>query len=387
MILSTSNHIQQLINDSGLFSHLKKTIKPNVGLEFSNETILITGAAGSIGSELTKQIIASKFKKLVLVDFAESPLYELQKELEHLGASKVHFILLNITDKVSLEHLFDTIKPSIVFHTAAYKHVPLMEENPYEAVKLNIFGTKSLADLSVLHNAKKFIFISTDKAVNPISVMGMTKNIAEKYLHELNKKNKTLFLITRFGNIFGSNGSVVPLFMKQIELNRSLTLTDKGIICKHKACNLILKIALFKKNDGETFTFNMGQPIKIIDLATILISSYNNEKSNIKIKITGLRLGEKLHEDIVSKNEILEPTSVNDILLVKSKLHSKIKNINFSELKKITPYFKHIELKAILKSYTYIYAFFLRFFSFFNKANSLLVCPATDVFSSARLIR
>ncbi|PIA77561.1 hypothetical protein BFR04_08970 [Gaetbulibacter sp. 4G1] len=348
----TPNHIQQLIRDSGIFNFKKNSKSKYPNLEFSDHTILITGAAGSIGSELAKQLTQCTYKKLILVDIAESPLYELQQELENNASINAEFILLNITEKESLSYLFETYTPTLVFHTAAYKHVPLMETNPYEAVKLNIIGTKLLADLSIKHQVKKFIFISTDKAVNPISVMGMSKRIAEHYLSGLNNQNKTKFIITRFGNIFGSSGSVVPLFISQINSGKPITVTDKSIsryfICKHKACNLILEIATFKDFENPVFTFNMGKPIKIFDLAKVLITFYNED---INIEITEVRPGEKLHEDILASNETLIPTTHKDIMQIKSK-SDKSKNIkNLKELLKITPFQSVSEIKMTLKKY------------------------------------
>lgn len=348
---SAANYINQLINDSGLI-HPKNNSKKNYPyLNFSNETILITGAAGSIGSELTKQLMHCDFKKLILIDIAESPLYELQQELEH-DENKVEFILANITDKPSLEYLFKTYGPTVVFHTAAYKHVPLMEANPYEAVKLNIIGTKLLADLAIKNAVNKFIFISTDKAVNPVSVMGMTKSIAERHLIFLNKHVKTKFIITRFGNVFGSNGSVVPLFINQINTGIPLTVTNKEMtryfICKQKACHLILEIAKFKNFDPPVFTFNMGNPIKIIDLAKTLVAYYDEEAPII---ITKIRPGEKLNEDIISDEEILIETHHNDIFQVKAKSRNPLKPINFDELLAIVPTQSAIEIKEKLKTY------------------------------------
>ncbi|WP_418603891.1 SDR family NAD(P)-dependent oxidoreductase [Hwangdonia sp.] len=351
MDASVSNHIQQLIKDSGLL-HLKNNSKKNYrSLDFSSDTILITGAAGSIGSELSKQLIHCRYKKLILVDIAESPLYELQQELEG-NTDDVEFILLNITDKAALDYLFKTHQPTLVFHTAAYKHVPLMECIPYEAVKLNIIGTKLLADLSIVHEVKKFVFISTDKAVNPISTMGMTKRIAERYLLHLNNPDRTKFIITRFGNIFGSSGSVVPLFINQIHSGKPLTVTNKDIsryfICKHKACNLILEIATFKDFKPSVFTFNMGTPIKIMDLAKTLTTFYSED---IAIKITKIRPGEKLHEEIVTKNETLMPTPHKDIMHVKSKNGELTKAMDIDELLEISPYNSLSEIKAILEKY------------------------------------
>src|SRR5690606_29046557 len=226
----------------------------------------------------------------------------------------------------------------------------LMEDNPYEAVKLNILATKLLADLAIKHKTKTFVFISTDKAVNPISVMGMTKLIAEKYLDFLRSSKGTAFLTTRFGNIFGSNGSVVPLFIKQIKSGRPLTITGKEVtryfIDNNKACNLILKVATKHKLAGNNFTFNMGEPIKIIDLAETLTEIYNYKT---EIKITDLKIGEKRHETIISENENLKTTSDAEIFVILKKEGSEI--IDLSSLYKLTPGQKTSEIKTLLASY------------------------------------
>ncbi|MDO5980503.1 SDR family NAD(P)-dependent oxidoreductase [Flavivirga spongiicola] len=355
MNTSKTNHIDQLLIDSGLFPTKKASQKPLSNFDFSDEIILITGAAGSIGSELSKQLLTCNYKKLVLIDIAESPLYDLIKDIEFEDTSKIVFLLLNITEEQSLKHLFETYKPTFVFHTAAYKHVPLMEANPHEAIKLNIFGTKLLADLSIEYKVKKFIFISTDKAVNPKSVMGMSKRIAENYLNYFLTKSETQFIITRFGNILGSNGSVLPLFKKQIKSGMPLTVTNSIIsryfISKNKACALILEIATFNNKENNIFTFNMGEPIKIIDLAERLVSLYNNIGEKIEVKITELRPGEKLHEHIISKNEILVPTDNKNILLVNSKNNFETQKIDFTKLANITPNMSSSDIKSILEKY------------------------------------
>ncbi|OEK08475.1 hypothetical protein A8C32_03220 [Flavivirga aquatica] len=355
MNISTSNYIDQLLLDSDLFPFKRKPKKNTHSFDFSNETILITGAAGSIGSELSRQLSIGNYKKLILIDVAESPLYSLIKDLEFENVSNIDFIILNITEKESLNRLFETHKPSIVIHTAAYKHVPLMESNPYEAVKLNILGTKLLADLSVKYQVKKFVFISTDKAVKPISVMGISKRIAEDYLVNLAENCNTVFLTTRFGNILGSNGSVVPLFKKQIELGKPLTITDKTIsryfISKHKACYLILKIANYNNVESNIFTFNMGNPIRIIDIAERLISLYQDLEETIEIKTTGLRPGEKRHEDIIADSEKLIPTESEDVFLVKEKNKTVSKKVDFTPLFDITPSIPIKEIKSVLESY------------------------------------
>ncbi|MEN3324108.1 SDR family NAD(P)-dependent oxidoreductase [Mariniflexile soesokkakense] len=354
MTQTTYNHIKQLIEDSGVI-HLngspKKTFQ---NFDFSEETILITGAAGSIGSELAKHILACDYKKMILIDMAESPLYNLIKEFENENINKIECLLLNINETNSIEYLFKTYKPTLIFHAAAYKHVPLMEAHPYEAVKTNILATKLLADLAIKHNVKKFIFISTDKAVNPISVMGITKLIAENYIIQQTQKSTVQFKITRFGNIIGSNGSVLPLFKNQIDSGLPLTITSKTIaryfIDKHKACNLILKIASFNKPEGHVFTFDMGIPIRLIDLAHCFIDNYaKNDK--VEIKITELRPGEKHDEDIISKGEVLATTAHKDILLVKRMGEKAQKSIDLTNLENITPYQSPKEIKNILLSY------------------------------------
>lgn len=350
---TTYNHLKQLIEDSGLIRTKPNNNRTVLNIDFSNETILITGAAGSIGSELAKQLVACKFKNLILIDMAESPLYNLIKAFENENLSNVSFLLVNINEEEELEYLFETHKPTIVFHAAAYKHVPLMEVHPYEAVKTNILATKRLADLAIKHAVKKFIFISTDKAVNPISVMGITKRIAEKQLLQLAKKSNTVFSIARFGNIIGSNGSVLPLFINQIENGVPLTLTSTTItryfIGKHKACSLILQLATFNKMDSHIFTFNMGNPIKLKDLADCLLDFYPNE--TVEIKITGLRLGEKEEESMVSNNEFLVPTSNDAIFQVKEKQENNYNELYFSNLKNITPYLSPQEIKHTLLKY------------------------------------
>lgn len=353
----TYDHIQQLLHDSGLIHSKLKLKKTFQNFDFKNETILITGAAGSIGSELARHLLACKYKKLILMDIAESPLYNLIKEFENEDISKIEFLLLNINEKDSVEYLFENYKPSLIFHAAAYKHVPLMEAHPYEAVKTNIIATKLLADLSIKFRVKKFVFISTDKAVNPISAMGISKRIAEKYLISLSKKNTARFLIARFGNIMGSSGSVLPLFIKQIESGLPLTVTNETIsryfINKHKACNLILEIANFNKLESNVFTFNMGEPIKIIELANCLKTIYSEtyKEQEIEIKITGLRPGEKDKEDIISENEYLESTLNKDILMVKQKNTLKPDTLDFSDLLNMTSYQSSEEIKNILMRY------------------------------------
>jgi len=351
MIENTSDRIQQLLNDSGLLPSNKKKTTSFTGYNFSEETILITGAAGSIGSGLAHQLLQSSFKKLILIDNAESSLFYLIREFELQHNYHIDYSILDVRDKESMEWLFKRYKPTLIFHTAAYKHVSLMEDNPYEAVKMNVFATKLLANLAIEHKTKKFVFISTDKAVNPISVMGMTKLIAEKYLASLNSNSSTVFVTTRFGNIFGSNGSVVPLFIKQIESGKPITITHEAatryFIDKNKACSLILKVANMSELEGNNITFNMGEPIKIMDLANALaeIHSYKN-----KMEITDLKIGEKIHESIISLDEILKSTSDEDIFVILKEQRTK-NVIDLSVLNEITAYKSASEIKAILTSY------------------------------------
>ncbi|MFL1012886.1 polysaccharide biosynthesis protein [Flavisericum labens] len=352
---SLASQIDQLLIDSGLFQNQTEPTRYSSNFNFSEETILITGAAGTIGSELYKQLINSPFKQLILVDMAESPLYSLIKAFEFEDQCEVEFHLLNINDFQSLSFLFKKHNPTIVFHTAAYKHVPLMEKHPMEAIQTNIFGTKLLAELSIEYMVKKFIFVSTDKAVKPASIMGMSKRISEKHLTFLNSKGKTAFFITRFGNILGSNGSIVPLVKEQLENGTPITITHPEIsryfICKSKACNLILKIAHFDKTNENMFTFDMGAPIKIMDLIERLAKIYSKELTDVEVKYTGLRPGEKLFEDITTENETLTTTYIDNILLIKEKRKSILKPFDFSELKRITPFTTHSEIKSILKGY------------------------------------
>ncbi len=286
--------------------------------EISNKVILITGAAGSIGSELVKQLISFKPKKIVLLDQAESALYDLRMELffrmQNLPDIHLEFLVCDITNRKRITQIFKTYIPEIVFHAAAYKHVPLMELNPLESVHINLFGSKILIDLSSDFNVMKFIMISTDKAVNPTNVMGATKRAAEIYLQEkaMDENNRTIFITTRFGNVLGSNGSVVNYFTKQIESGGPLTITHPDVtryfMTISEACKLVLEAATMGKT-SEIYLFDMGAPIKIFDLATkmVLLSGLKPEK-DIKFIYIGLRPGEKLHEELLNNDENTLPT-------------------------------------------------------------------------------
>ncbi len=303
----TDINIEDLLN-----RHPIDIDNPVIARELYGKTVLITGAAGSIGSELARQVSHYGYKKLILVDMAESALYDLQQELESRHVIHTAFIIADIRDRKRMEEIFEHYRPGLIFHAAAYKHVPLMEENPYEAVSVNVFGTKNIMDLSAHYQADKFIMISTDKAVNPTNVMGATKRAAEMYATCLNKKGNTKFITTRFGNVLGSNGSVIPLFRKQIAQGGPLTVTHRDItrffMTIPEACQLVLEAGAMGKG-GEIFVFDMGESVKIFDLAKkmIQLSGYRYP-DDIDIKITGLRPGEKLYEEVLADHEKTLPT-------------------------------------------------------------------------------
>lgn len=357
MIKEDAKRIDQLILESELFNFANSTeYKTYNSFDFSEDIILITGAAGSIGSELSKQIVLGKYKHLVLVDNAESSLYELIKYFECYSPKNVEFVLANITDEKSIHSVFQKYNPTLIFHAAAYKHVPLMEENPYQSIQVNILGTKILGELSIRYNVKKFIFISTDKAVNPINVMGMSKRISENYLEYLNSQNKTTFLIGRFGNIFGSNGSVIPIFKSQIEAEKPITLTNNGMsryfISKAKAVNLILSLALINSPKYSKFTFDMGKSVKIEDILERLQYFYRKNKaiSNFTKTEVQPRSGEKIHEELSSLKEKLHPTSFKEIWAIEPLEIENRSSIELSALEKLSPLTTKSEIKALLKS-------------------------------------
>lgn len=272
------------------------------------KTILVTGAAGSIGSELVRQLIVYNPAKLILIDQAETPLFELMLELRkkhpHLNGTLVYFIA-DVSNQKRMEAIFDEIKPMMVFHAAAYKHVPMMEDHPMEAVRVNIFGTRILADLSVKHKVETFVMISTDKAVKPTNVMGASKRFAEMYCQAMANENgkTTHFITTRFGNVLGSNGSVIKIFRKQIESGGPVSVTHPDItrffMTIPEACQLVIEASVMGEN-SEIFIFDMGEPVKILDLAKkmIILAGYEPDK-DIMIEFTGLRPGEKLYEELL----------------------------------------------------------------------------------------
>lgn len=294
--------------------------------ELANKVIMITGASGSIGSELVRQIINFDPKEIILIDQAESAMFDIEIELQEKYPNRNFSIAVaDICNKVRMEHAFQLFKPQIVYHAAAYKHVPMMENNPSEAVNTNVNGTKIVADLSMKYGVEKFIMISTDKAVNPTNVMGASKRIAEIYIQALNQKNKTVFITTRFGNVLGSNGSAVTLFRKQIEKGGPVTVTHPEVIRYFmtipEACRLVLEAGMMGKG-GEIYLFDMGNPVKIVDLAKRMISLSGLElDKDIKIKFTGLRPGEKLYEELLNDEENTIPTHHSQIMIGKVKTY------------------------------------------------------------------
>ncbi len=301
--------------------------------QLKDKTVLITGAAGSIGSEIVRQILSFNPKTIIMLDQAETPLHHLSLEIQSLETNtEIHTIIADVRNKVALNKIFDLYRPQMVYHAAAYKHVPLMEENPSQAILTNVYGTQNLADLACEYGVKKFVMISTDKAVNPSNVMGASKRIAEKYVQSLHLKGipegyltATKFITTRFGNVLGSNGSVVPLFTKQIAEGGPLTITHPEIIRYFmtipEACQLVLEAGAMGKG-GEIYIFDMGKPVKIIDLARKMIKLAGfNPESEIKIKIVGLRPGEKLYEELLNDGCKTLPTYHEKIMIAQEEIH------------------------------------------------------------------
>lgn len=292
--------------------------------QVEGKTVLITGAAGSIGSEIVRQLTAFEPHLLVLIDQAESPLVELHLQvLEEQGFNRVEALVADVTNQPRMDQIFARFQPDIVFHAAAYKHVPIMERIPYEAVRVNVLGTKNLADLSVKHGVQTFVMVSTDKAVNPTNVMGSSKRIAEIYTQALNNylenTEGTRFITTRFGNVLGSNGSVIPRFRRQIEMGGPVTVTNPNItrffMTIPEACQLVLEAGAMGKG-GEIFIFDMGKSVRIADLAAkmIKLSGFTPGK-DIEIVYTGLRPGEKIEEELLADKESTLPTHHEKIMI------------------------------------------------------------------------
>lgn len=338
----------------------------SVGAMLHGKSILITGSAGSIGSEMVRQIAKYSPAELILIDSAETPQHDIRLMMaKQFPDIKAETIVTTICSKSRMEHIFKTYLPDYVFHAAAYKHVPMMENNPCESIQNNVYGTKILADLAVKYGVKKFVMISTDKAVNPTNVMGCSKRICEIYVQSLNKaieegiiNGKTQFVTTRFGNVLGSNGSVIPLFKKQIKAGGPVTVTDPRIIRYFmlipEACKLVLEAGT-KGNGGEISVFDMGKPVNIADMAQRMINL--SGAKNVEIKYTGLRAGEKLYEEVLNEKESTKPsfhdkiriaevreydyTEVSkqiDNLIEKSKLYDEMLTVKI--MKEIVPEYK-----------------------------------------------
>lgn len=328
--------------------------KENVKHELEGKVVMVTGAAGSIGSEICRQVLQHNPKCLVMFDQAESPMYDLQFELnneepyKHIAVPK-EFVVGNVKDINKMTEVFEKYQPQIIYHAAAYKHVPLMESFPYEAVFVNVFGTKLIADLAIKYGVEKFVMISTDKAVNPTNVMGATKRIAEIYTQS--RKSDTKFVTTRFGNVLGSNGSVIPLFKKQLAHGGPLTVTDRNIIRYFmtipEACSLVLEAGAIG-DDDDIFVFDMGKPVKIYDLASKMIKL--SQMPDVQIEITGLRPGEKLYEELLATKENTIPTEHPKIMRAKVREYTEEEvNAEIAKLLEILPTCNDFEIVKQMK--------------------------------------
>lgn len=329
--------------------------------QLKDKVILVSGAAGSIGSEIVWQVAAFNPKKLILLDQAETPLHQISLEITKCNTSaEIICIIADVRNYDSLDKVFNDYQPDIVYHAAAYKHVPLMEMNPQQAIFTNVLGSKYMADLSLKHKVERFVMVSTDKAVNPSNVMGASKRIAEKYVQSLAKKLKkennttTKYITTRFGNVLGSNGSVVPLFTKQIENGGPITITHPDIIRYFmtipEACQLVLEAGSMG-NGGEIYIFDMGKPVKIIDLATKMIKLAGLEPDkDIEIKVVGLRPGEKLYEELLNDSATTLPTHHEKIMIAQD-IHEDYEFISeqIEELKKRATAYLIIDTVATMK--------------------------------------
>lgn len=334
----------------------------SISRQLKDNTILITGAAGSIGSEIVRQVLSFSPKKIIILDQAETPLYHIGLEVDAIKAGTIiRSCITDVRNRAALEKVFKLYRPEMVYHAAAYKHVPLMEENPSQAILTNIEGTKNLADLACEYGVKKFVMISTDKAVNPSNVMGASKRIAEKYVQSLHLKSMaskglytTKFITTRFGNVLGSNGSVVPLFSKQIETGGPITITHPDIIrffmTIPEACQLVLEAGSMG-NGGEIYIFDMGKPIKIIDLARKMIKLAGlTPERDIKIKIVGLRPGEKLYEELLNDTSKTLPTH-HEKIMIAEEIQEEFEDLHLdiNELIGIASFFENDDIVSKMK--------------------------------------
>lgn len=353
--------IEQLLETPQALLH-----KEQISKQVSGKTILVTGAAGSIGSEIVKQLLVYVPKAIILLDVAEMPLHKFYLKLEGIPTeTQLIPCLGDIKDEPFMRHLFKMHQPEIVYHVAANKHVPLLEGFPYQAIQNNVLGTKIVADLAVSNQVQTFVFISTDKAVNPSSIMGASKRIAEQYIQSVNEISETTsFIITRFGNVFGSSGSVGPIFSRQIKSGGPVTIThpevERYFMTLTQACELVLESGAMGKG-GEIFMFDMGKPVRILDLAYQMIVSANLiPEKDISIEWIGLRPGEKLHEELLTANDVLVETNHPQIKWVQPSVDSnfiqKKQEINtflldlatlqeidiVREMKRLVPEFKSI---------------------------------------------
>ena len=330
-----------------------------IGRQLSGKRILITGAAGSIGSEIVRQVAKFKPVEMTLIDQAETPMHDIRLMMaKNFPDIKNETIVTSITNKEHIEKIFSDYRPEYVFHAAAYKHVPMMEDNPAIAVQNNVYGTRVIADLAVKYGTKKFVMISTDKAVNPTNVMGCSKRICEIYCQSLNQaiqegkvKGVTQFVTTRFGNVLGSNGSVIPIFKAQIRNGGPITVTHPDIIRYFmlipEACKLVLEAGTMGKG-GEIFVFDMGQPVRIVDLAKRMIAL--SGAKNIEIRFTGLRDGEKLYEEVLNDKEATLPTSNPKIMVAKVREYDYATAcINEEKLMKVSETFDDMAIVKVMK--------------------------------------
>ncbi len=356
-----SNQIKELKIEDLLGRDAIKIDNVNVRDQLKGKRVLITGAAGSIGSEMVRQVLEYQPDSLILLDQAETPLYEINKEIQKYRETiSIYAIIGDVRDKNRLKNVFEKYRPQVVYHAAAYKHVPMMENNATEAVLSNVMGTKNLADISVDYNVEKFVMISTDKAVNPTNVMGASKRIAEIYVQSMsgylyNESTKdTSFITTRFGNVLGSNGSVIPLFKKQIEKGGPVTVTHpemtRYFMTIPEACQLSLEAGVVGKGN-EIMIIDMGKSIKIVDLAKKMIKlSGTTLDQNIDIVFTGLREGEKLYEELLNNKENTVPTHHPKIMIAKTREEDYLEvRIKLEELGKLALLGEELEMVKLMK--------------------------------------